>query len=152
MPQASAAALQGETDHLARTWDTVTRALQARIRAEAFQTWFRRSALVRCDDHVLAFAVQNDFARNWIVSNYLAEMGEAARDVFGSPRQIVVEVDAELVRPREEERESATSAPAALARPRATPCVPATPMNSTCPARGAARCTMLTRPNTALEP
>ena len=124
LPQASAPAMPGEADHLARTWDTVTRALLTHIRPEAFQTWFRRSALVRCDDQVLAFAVQNDFARNWILNNYLDEMGAAAREVFGAPRQIVVEVDAELVRPRDEERELAPAAQAPLGRGRVAPAAP----------------------------
>jgi chromosomal replication initiator protein len=71
-------------------------ALRGTIRKEQFETWFRRAGLRSCDERKVTLVVQNSFARDWLNNNYRANLEDAAKAVFGGPREIEIEVDPEL--------------------------------------------------------
>jgi chromosomal replication initiator protein len=109
LPAASRPLQPADADALARTWAEVTRALQTRIRAEPYQTWFKRSALRRVDDDRVVFAVQNEFAKDWIRKNYTEPLADTMLEVFGSPRTVEIEVDAELIPTRDPQARAETA-------------------------------------------
>lgn len=120
LPAASLPPVPADADALARTWGEVLRALQSRIRAEPYQTWFKRSALVRCDDERLVFAVQNEFAQDWIRKHYAEPLAETMVEVFGSPRIVDIAIDPELIPVRTEAQRAEQAKEAAGApQPRA---------------------------------
>jgi chromosomal replication initiator protein len=118
-------------------WRDFLKALRGTIRKEQFETWFRRAALRAVDDHRLVLVVQNAFARDWLSNNYRANLEDAARSVFGGPREIEIAVDAELAVPRAALPRPAEAAPA---RPEPATAAPArTPGNGTLPTGDAGR-------------
>jgi chromosomal replication initiator protein len=84
-------------DDAQQAWRAILTALRTTVQREQFETWFRRSALVRCDDEELVIAVQNSFSRDWMRSYYQAPIEGAARSVLGGPRRVTIEVDPERV-------------------------------------------------------
>ena len=99
-------------------WEELQEAVREHVQREQFETWFRRAALKAYDDELVCIAVQNGFARDWLEKYYLEVIAKAVEHVFGSSRQVTIEVDAEL---------AAVAAPAsrqevpAPAEPRPTP-------------------------------
>ncbi len=82
------------------TWRALLGALRQMVRKDQFETWFRRAALRSIDDRSLSVAVQNAFARDWLLANYRNALEAAARSVLGGPRQVEIVVDPELTFPR----------------------------------------------------
>jgi chromosomal replication initiator protein len=78
-------------------WERVLAALRETVQREQFETWFRRSALVRCDAEELVIAVQNGFSRDWMRSYYQTALESAARTALAGPRRVLIEVDPERV-------------------------------------------------------
>ena len=64
--------------------------LQGMLAPEQYQTWFKRSKLVRVDDHCVVVAVPNAFAREWIAKYYLDPLEEAVRTILGVERRVVL--------------------------------------------------------------
>ena len=83
---------------LKERWGEVQTHLRRSIRKEQFETWFRRCALRRIDERCVAIAVQNSFTRDWVRTNYLANLEDAVRAVLGATR-VELEIDPELTLP-----------------------------------------------------
>ncbi|MEM6572147.1 MAG: DnaA N-terminal domain-containing protein, partial [Planctomycetota bacterium] len=64
--------------------------LQGMLAPEQYQTWFKRSKLVRVDDRCVVVAVPNAFAREWIAKYYLDPLEEAVRTILGVERRVVL--------------------------------------------------------------
>ena len=93
-------ALEGPEDPiLAKAWIEVQAVLQSYIQREQFETWFRRAELRRLDTETATLAVQNGFTCYFIEKFYVDVLERSFKEVLGSPRKIVLEVDAELTAP-----------------------------------------------------
>jgi len=90
------AAFAGASE-LQRIWERLLDVLRGSIRREHFETWFRRAAPVSLDAVVLTFAVDNAFARDWLLDYYKDELAAATAKALGSPRSIEIRVDPERV-------------------------------------------------------
>ncbi|MEM6671248.1 MAG: chromosomal replication initiator protein DnaA [Planctomycetota bacterium] len=66
------------------------RALQAALAPEQYQTWFKRSRLVRVDDECAVIAVPNTFAKEWISKYYFDEVVASVNTILGVPRRVVL--------------------------------------------------------------
>ncbi len=96
-------------------WRAVLAAVSQSVRKDQFETWFRRAALRRIDERSLSVAVQNTFARDWLLSNYRTALEGAARAVLGGVRQVEIVVEPELTFPRAPAPDAALSEAAAAA-------------------------------------
>jgi chromosomal replication initiator protein len=76
-------------------WARVQQALQAAVKPQQFETWFRRAAIAHVDGEVLRLAVHNGFARDWLEKYYLEELQAAVSSVLG-PRRVELLVDPEI--------------------------------------------------------
>jgi chromosomal replication initiator protein len=123
----------------AGVWRDFLKALRGTIRKEQFETWFRRAALRAVDERRLVLVVQNAFARDWLSNNYRANLEDAARAVFGGPREIEIAVDAELAVPRAALPRPAEGAPARVEPAPAAPPPARVPGGGTAPAGDAGR-------------
>ncbi|MGD2017990.1 MAG: chromosomal replication initiator protein DnaA [Planctomycetota bacterium] len=65
-------------------------ALVASLAPEQFQTWFKRSKLIRVDDDSAVIAVPNSFAREWIAKYYLDVLQRAVDSILGTNREVVL--------------------------------------------------------------
>jgi len=101
-----------DDDALEVSWTRIQDALRSTLRREQFETWFRRTALVRCDDERVRIAVHNGFTRDWLSNYYLDPLGRAVETALGSPRRIEFEVDPErTAQPRTETAPPSRPAP-----------------------------------------
>jgi chromosomal replication initiator protein len=85
-----------EEVRLAIFWGRLQEALRGIIQREQFETWFRRAQARSVDGERIVVAVQNTFTRDWLQSHYLEAVERSARQVLGTPRRVVFEVDPEL--------------------------------------------------------
>jgi chromosomal replication initiator protein len=90
-------AASSSTSELQRVWERVLDVLRGSIRREQFETWFRRAAPVSIDAVCLTLAVDNAFARDWLLDYYKEELAAAAAKALDSPRAIEIRVDPERV-------------------------------------------------------
>jgi chromosomal replication initiator protein len=82
---------------LQRIWEHILEVLRGSIRREQFETWFRRVAPVSLDAGGLTLAVNNAFARDWLLDYYKDELAAAAAKALGSSRSIEIRVDPERI-------------------------------------------------------
>jgi len=66
--------------------------IAGRIGQNRFRTWFGETARFDLDGDQLAVLVENPFVGNWIESNFLPHLIEAAREVVGQQAQVQVRV------------------------------------------------------------
>tara|TARA_R110002095_G_scaffold2495_7_gene10250 strand:- start:172 stop:1800 length:1629 start_codon:yes stop_codon:yes gene_type:complete len=71
-------------------------AIAKRVQPEQYETWFRRSALVRIDQDQVVLAVQNGFARDWLENYYLRILENAVFAVLDRRLPVRLIVDPEL--------------------------------------------------------
>ena len=91
-----------EEAHRAEIWTRVQEALQAALKPQQFETWFRRAAIAHADDASIRLAVHNGFTRDWLERYYKEELAAA-----------VTSVDPEIaVAPQRAAEPAAESAPA----------------------------------------
>ena len=110
-----------ETPEPWHLWQRLQVELQALVKREQFETWFRRAALRGVAGQTVSIAVQNTFARDWLVKNYREQLEQVVRTVFGEAFRFEFVVDPELTvatQPRPA-RANGSAEPAALA-PRPT--------------------------------
>ena len=74
----------------------LSEAIAKRVQPEQYETWFRRSALVRIDDDAVVLAVQNGFARDWLENYYLRIVENAVQAVLDRRLPVRIVVDPEL--------------------------------------------------------
>jgi len=114
---ASAQPLQNAAE-LAPTWEAICAEIRSRIQPELFETWFRRAALAELREDLVAVAVQNAFARDWLERYHRSVIEESVHASIGRHASVELRVDPELaLPPREAEEEQPVaerSAPAEL--------------------------------------
>jgi chromosomal replication initiator protein len=87
-PAGPGAVAEGEqVEHLATS---LRDALVATLAPEQFQTWFKRSKLIRVDDERAVVAVPNSFAKEWIAKYYLDVLQRAVDSILGADREVVL--------------------------------------------------------------
>ena len=87
-PAGTGTVAEGEAvEHLAAS---LRDALVASLAPEQFQTWFKRSRLVRVDDESAVIAVPNSFAKEWIAKYYLDILQRAVDSILGADREVVL--------------------------------------------------------------
>lgn len=87
-PEGPGAVAEGEqVEHLAAS---LRDALVAALAPEQFQTWFKRSKLIRVDDDSAVVAVPNSFAKEWIAKYYLDVLQRAVDSILGADREVVL--------------------------------------------------------------
>jgi chromosomal replication initiator protein len=123
---AAEASADGARERLQQLWFALQGALQKSLQREQFETWFRGAALARADDTAVVIAVQNSFARDWLTKHYGDALDRAIVQVFGSRRQLVLEVDPELTLGQRVTRTASAAAAAA-----ATAALPLAPFPAT---------------------
>ena len=89
-PASSSDSGVGVGAHIAPLAEALRSVLQQDITPEQFQTWFKRSKLVRIDEDAATIAVPNSFARDWINRYYLDVLESAVEKVLGQKRRIIV--------------------------------------------------------------
>ena len=109
-----------EVRHLDDLWARVLDVVRDTIRREQYETWFRRTALVRADDEVAVVAVHNGFTRDWLTRYYLDVLTESTGRVLGTKPRIEFQVDPERTAGPEEAAPAEPDA-AALHRPTEQP-------------------------------
>jgi len=72
----------------ASTWKQIQKELKGSIRREQFETWFRRTALVTCDESTVRIAVDNGFTRDWRTRYYREVLQGCGERVLGGKREI----------------------------------------------------------------
>ena len=115
-PEATGAVAEGEqVEHLA---NSLRDALVAALAPEQFQTWFKRSKLIRIDDESAVIAVPNSFAKEWIAKYYLDVLQRAVDSILGADRQVVLVEQPEslVVESAPRDRDEASTGPAAAPR------------------------------------
>jgi len=104
---------------LASAWEAICAEIRSRIQPELFETWFRRAALVELRDDLVAVAVQNAFARDWLERYHRGVIEESVQESLGRAATVELRVDPELALPprtheEPEEVPAGRSAPASL--------------------------------------
>ncbi|MEM7307143.1 MAG: chromosomal replication initiator protein DnaA [Planctomycetota bacterium] len=95
MPASTDSEVDVEAQRLQELWNQVQQALQASIKPQQFETWFRRAAIARADDEEVSLAVHNGFTRDWLEKYYRGEIEQAIGAALG-PRRVIIEVDPEI--------------------------------------------------------
>ena len=106
---------------LTSAWQAICSEIRRRIQPELFETWFRRAALVELREDVVAVAVQNAFARDWLERYHRGVLEESVRESLGRAVSVELRVDPELALPPRssediEEEHAERAAPANLVR------------------------------------
>lgn len=101
-----------QVEHLA---NSLRDALVAALAPEQFQTWFKRSKLIRIDDESAVIAVPNSFAKEWIAKYYFDVLQRAVDSILGADRQVVLVEQPEslVVESAPRDRDEASARPAA---------------------------------------
>ena len=87
-PEVHISVAEGEqVEHLATS---LRDALVSALAPEQFQTWFKRSKLIRVDDECAVVAVPNSFAKEWIAKYYLDVLQKAVDSILGADRSVVL--------------------------------------------------------------
>ena len=111
-PDDESSGFVGEGDAIEDLAQALRQALQATLAPEQYQTWFKRSKLVRVDDECVVVAVPNTFAKEWIARYYMDRLETAVGAILGAERRVVL---------REQPESLLTEAAALSAEPQAGP-------------------------------
>jgi len=76
-------------------WHQIQQALQATLSKPSFETWIRPARCGGYADGRLRVVTPNNFARGWLLKNYLAEIEALAADLAARPVQVEVVVDSQ---------------------------------------------------------
>lgn len=85
-------------DRLKHLWDSILERLSAEVNAQSFQTWFKPTRLVSCEDGHLVIEGPNPFFVDWLVEHHRSKIELAARETLGKP--VSVEFVSSAVPPR----------------------------------------------------
>ena len=81
---------------LKELWESIRGSLKESIPRTPFYTWFQQATLRGLTGERATVAVQNDFTRNWLVDNYLQDIGRAVKAIVGRELDVAIVVDPEL--------------------------------------------------------
>jgi chromosomal replication initiator protein len=94
-------------DRLKHLWDSILERVSAQVNAQSFQTWFKPTRLLSCEDGHLIIEGPNPFFVDWLVEHHRDKIELAARETLGEP------VSVEFVSPANPPRVSPPEASAA---------------------------------------
>ena len=89
-PVADSSGTVAEGEQVEHLDNSLRDALVAVLAPEQFQTWFKRSKLIRVDDESAVVAVPNSFAKEWIAKYYIDVLQRAVDSILGADRQVVL--------------------------------------------------------------
>lgn len=75
-------------EDLARLWDAVLERLATLVNAQSFQTWFKPTRLVSCEDGRIVIEGPNPFFVDWLAEHHRDKIEYAAREVLGGERRV----------------------------------------------------------------
>jgi chromosomal replication initiator protein len=104
-------------DRLKQLWDAILERISLHVNAQSFQTWFKPTRLLSCEERRLVIEGPNPFFVDWLAEHHMEKIKYAAREALGEDYAI------ELVSPATPPRVSAPEAEAARAMIVATPTV-----------------------------
>ena len=85
-------------DRLKHLWDAILERISAHVNAQSFQTWFKPTRLVSCDDAHLVIEGPNPFFVDWLAEHHLDKIQYAARETLGE--DVTIEFVASATPPR----------------------------------------------------
>ena len=110
-------------DRLKHLWDSILERVSAHVNAQSFQTWFKPTRLVSCEDGHLVIEGPNPFFVDWLAEHHRDKIEHAARETLGEP--VIGRVrrlrDAAARFPARGERGALDDRERARRRPRTTP-------------------------------
>jgi chromosomal replication initiator protein len=98
---------RGDRVDLEVTWEQVRAVLRETVDQTPYYTWFQQAVLRSLSDTALTIAVQNEFTRDWLLDNYMAQIEHSVHTVLSSRLQVEVVVDAELTARKSPRRDRA---------------------------------------------
>jgi chromosomal replication initiator protein len=72
-------------DRLKHLWDSILERVSAQVNAQSFQTWFKPTRLLSCEDGHLVIEGPNPFFVDWLVEHHRDKIELAARETLGEP-------------------------------------------------------------------
>jgi chromosomal replication initiator protein len=72
-------------DRLKHLWDSILERVSSHVNAQSFQTWFKPTRLVSCEDGHLVIEGPNPFFVDWLAEHHRAKIEQAARETLGEP-------------------------------------------------------------------
>ena len=70
-------------DKLIHLWDAILERVSTHVNAQSFQTWFKPTRLVSCEDGHLVIEGPNPFFVDWLAEHHRAKIEQAARETLG---------------------------------------------------------------------
>ncbi|MDD4857942.1 MAG: DnaA/Hda family protein, partial [Candidatus Krumholzibacteria bacterium] len=104
-------------DRLKELWDAILECISLHVNAQSFQTWFKPTRLLSCEEGRLVIEGPNSFFVDWLAMHHMEKIKYAARETLGEDYAI------ELVSPATPPRVSAPEADAARSMIVSTPTV-----------------------------
>jgi chromosomal replication initiator protein len=111
----------------ASVWQSIAEALQQRIAATDYLSWFANAEIVEMDGSVCTLALANQFACDWVKGRFAQALTEATRTVLGPEASVRViarvgseDPNEDEVAPLELRAEAAVSVPSSRSTPAAT--------------------------------
>ncbi len=74
------------------TWNRVLTLIAKRVSPQCLETWFRPVSFAGIDQESLRLAVPNETFKKWLLENYAGVLGDAAREILGTPLKIDISV------------------------------------------------------------
>ncbi|MCX5754042.1 MAG: chromosomal replication initiator protein DnaA [Candidatus Krumholzibacteria bacterium] len=72
-------------DRLKHLWDSILERVSTEVNAQSFQTWFKPTRLVSCENGRLVIEGPNPFFVDWLVEHHRQKIERAARETLGEP-------------------------------------------------------------------
>jgi len=70
-------------DRLKHLWDAILERISTLVNAQSFQTWFKPTRLVSCEDAHLVIEGPNSFFVDWLAEHHTDKIRHAARETLG---------------------------------------------------------------------
>ena len=85
-------------DRLKHLWDAILERISAHVNAQSFQTWFKPTRLVSCEEGRLVIEGPNPFFVDWLAEHHMDKIQYAARETLGE--DVTIEFVASATPPR----------------------------------------------------
>jgi chromosomal replication initiator protein len=75
-------------DRLKHLWDSILERVSAHVNAQTFQTWFKPTRLLSCENGLLVIEGPNPFFIDWLAEHHRTKIERAASETLGIPVQL----------------------------------------------------------------